>query len=346
MELIKRNILPKVAVTVEELLQFNPQLSKPIASNRFFVAAPRKNISRIIYEQSVDYLVAIRAENDMRWLVAPLISFVLAAITTIMIGNGNFQTGPEEAVADINEGALETQSLDPLQPIVFKKRTSLTSSLSLDRIEKAALAIVQGNKAEDDIAKEKEAETALAKVDPSLLTQDGQVKFIAGMITVFRPTIPNCGLIAKHIVEISHDKGLDPLYVAAIISIESRFTETARSNVGATGLMQLMPGTAKEVAENMVGGRILPKLTDPKTNISLGIDYINFLEKRYSNNRYLALAAYNWGPGNVDNAIKNRKGFPRSVQQYAKTIMERSERWQKHFHTANKSASELGKDLS
>ncbi|MCC6932901.1 MAG: lytic transglycosylase domain-containing protein [Deltaproteobacteria bacterium] len=344
--LVKQKYFPLLEDLLLERLQFIPKMSSQIASNRFYVSAPRVKIRRIVSQQIADYVDLVKQENDMRLLALPLVSFVGAAILTIILSSSSISTGPADAAALVNIDRLETKVTSDIQPVIFQKRQSAMSDLSLEKIEKAALAIVRGESIEEEVELEKKADDALAKIDPQLLKQDGQVKFIAGMIAVFRPTIHNCGEISKLIVELSHEKNLDPLYVAAIISIESRFAEAARSNVGATGLMQLMPGTAKEVAENMVNGRIIPKLTDPKTNISLGIDYIKFLENRYNGNRYLALAAYNWGPGNVDGAVKRRQNIPSSVQKYANTILERSERWQKHFNTANRSASQLGKEMS
>lgn len=166
------------------------------------------------------------------------------------------------------------------------------------------------------------------------------VKFIAGLIAVNRPNIPDCGMVAAEIVKLSSTKKVDPFFIAALISVESRFGQNEKSHVGATGLMQLMPETATEVADS--SRAIRPSLTDVTTNIKLGIDYWKQLEKKYHGNRFLALAAYNWGPGNVDKVRSSPSKIPGSVQKYAKTILERHANWLTHFRNAKLGASGVG----
>jgi len=166
------------------------------------------------------------------------------------------------------------------------------------------------------------------------------VKFIAGLIAVNRPNIPDCGAVAASIVKLSSAKKVDPFFVAALISVESRFGQNEKSTVGATGLMQLMPDTANEVADS--SRSIKPSLTDVTTNIKLGIEYWNQLEKKYKGNRFLALSAYNWGPGNVDKVRSTPSRIPSSVQKYARTIMERHASWLTHFRNAKLGASGVG----
>jgi soluble lytic murein transglycosylase len=88
---------------------------------------------------------------------------------------------------------------------------------------------------------------------------------------------------------------VDPLFVAALIRQESGFTEHARSPVGALGLMQIMPATARMMER--VSKR---ELIDPRTNIRLGVRYLQGLLKKYRYDAELALAAYNAGPEKVD----------------------------------------------
>ena len=107
--------------------------------------------------------------------------------------------------------------------------------------------------------------------------------------------------------------------------------------------MQVMPRTGKVLAEKKTGRKGRPKLRDPRTNISLGIDYLKHLDARYKGNRFLVLSAYNWGPGNIHKAQKGKKKIPKSVKKYANQIMERTLRWQKHFERARGGATRVHK---
>ena len=93
---------------------------------------------------------------------------------------------------------------------------------------------------------------------------------------------------------------LDPARVLAIIRSESAFNAAARSPVGALGLMQLMPQTARETARS-AGVRLDSPhaLLEPSTNIALGTTYLRQMLARYDGNFAMAAAAYNAGPGRV-----------------------------------------------
>ncbi len=99
--------------------------------------------------------------------------------------------------------------------------------------------------------------------------------------------------------------------VHALIRQESMFDAGAQSPVGATGLMQLMPATAKSVAKKLGVPYSPGRLTNADYNIRLGNAYLNELLVRYKGSYPLAIAAYNAGPGRVDGWIKNF-GDPRS----------------------------------
>lgn len=98
---------------------------------------------------------------------------------------------------------------------------------------------------------------------------------------------------------------------ALIVQAESGGNAAAVSPKGALGLMQLMPDTAKEMAAEMGipydEGRLL---ADPQYNMALGTAYLDKMLKRYGGNKTLAVAAYNAGPGNVDEWLK-KYGDPR-----------------------------------
>lgn len=102
--------------------------------------------------------------------------------------------------------------------------------------------------------------------------------------------------------------------VHSIIRQESMFDTAAQSPAGALGLMQLMPATAREVAGKAGLSYSHLRLTsDPSYNITLGSSYLGRLLKRYDGSYPLAIAAYNAGPGRVDQWIKTF-GDPRIGQ--------------------------------
>ncbi len=91
--------------------------------------------------------------------------------------------------------------------------------------------------------------------------------------------------------------GVDPYLVAAIIREESQYDRQAVSRVGAIGLMQVMPGTAKNVAQRLglpAVGR--DDLFDQETNIQIGVHYVEQLLEQFSGNVALTIASYNAGP--------------------------------------------------
>ncbi|WP_211442301.1 lytic transglycosylase domain-containing protein [Collimonas humicola] len=92
--------------------------------------------------------------------------------------------------------------------------------------------------------------------------------------------------------------GLDMAWVYGLIRQESRFMRSARSNVGASGLMQVMPATAKWVAKKIgLSGFTVDQIADVNTNILLGTNYLSMVLSDLDGSQALASAAYNAGPG-------------------------------------------------
>ncbi len=119
--------------------------------------------------------------------------------------------------------------------------------------------------------------------------------------------------LATEIVNIAHEEGLDPDLVFRVIRIESRFHQRARSPVGALGLMQLMPGTARWLDPSL---RSEADILEPSTNLRLGMSYLRGMIERYGDVR-LGLLAYNRGPGTVDRVLRQGRdpenGYSRKV---------------------------------
>jgi soluble lytic murein transglycosylase len=99
----------------------------------------------------------------------------------------------------------------------------------------------------------------------------------------------------------AHRANIPVQWSLAIARQESAFMPDAKSGSGALGVMQLMPGTAKMVAGKLgVSYDNNRSLTDPDLNIRLGTNYLGQMLRRFDNNRILASAAYNAGPGRVN----------------------------------------------
>ena len=104
------------------------------------------------------------------------------------------------------------------------------------------------------------------------------------------------------VVERAQGIGLDPAYVYGLIRQESRFIMDARSHVGASGLMQVMPATARWTAKKIgLTGFTPDQITDRDTNITIGTAYLKLALDDFAGSMPLAAAAYNAGPGRPRN---------------------------------------------
>jgi soluble lytic murein transglycosylase len=126
---------------------------------------------------------------------------------------------------------------------------------------------------------------------------------------------------------------IDPLLVLSIMRTESSFRPWVRSPVGARGLMQLMPYTAKRIGEKAEGGRAhAARYHEPASNIWLGAWYLKRLLERYDGQIALAAGAYNAGPGAMDRWLDQHAGRPmdefveslsyRETRRYVRRVLE------------------------
>lgn len=105
-------------------------------------------------------------------------------------------------------------------------------------------------------------------------------------------------------------KDISQSYAMAISRQESAWNPKVRSPVGASGLMQIMPGTATHTVKmfNIPGYSSPGQLLDPETNINIGTSYLQYVYQQFGNNRIFASAAYNAGPGRVRTLLGNSGG--------------------------------------
>lgn len=111
--------------------------------------------------------------------------------------------------------------------------------------------------------------------------------------------------LAENIYDNAVEAGIDPKLAFGLVKTESGFKPRAVSHVGARGLTQVMPKTARW----LMPGTSADDLFDEATNLRLGFRYLNQLVDKYQGDTKLALLAYNRGPGTVDRVLK-RGGDP------------------------------------
>ena len=122
--------------------------------------------------------------------------------------------------------------------------------------------------------------------------------------------------LALELAQVVHSESralaIDPLYALAVMKVESRFRSDAVSNRGAIGLLQVRPIAARAVASTAGAGpeaTTARGLRDPRTNVALGLRYLQKLEREFSD-RGTALAAYNMGPTRVRQKMRAHQAVP------------------------------------
>ncbi len=130
----------------------------------------------------------------------------------------------------------------------------------------------------------------------------------------YRYPMPHQNYVVSH----SQNAGIDPAWAYGLMRQESRFNTVARSHVGAGGLMQIMPDTAKLVARKMGESYNPAALTDMNTNIRYGTYYLSTIQNQLSNSPVLATAGYNAGPNRARRWQPEYQAI--AADQYTETI--------------------------
>jgi soluble lytic murein transglycosylase-like protein len=151
------------------------------------------------------------------------------------------------------------------------------------------------------LAPDTDVEERLAEQIAVSRAQDEREQYITAAVAAHGITSD----LAGDIFDIAGEEGVDPSVALGLVRTESTFNERAVSHVGARGLTQVMPRTARGI----VPGTRAEELFDRRTNLRLGFRYLDQLVEKYRGNIELALTAYNRGPGTVDKVLK-RGGDP------------------------------------
>ena len=152
-----------------------------------------------------------------------------------------------------------------------------------------------------------------------LTLQQGQIidKYYAPQQpSLLKPVPPEPNQIAQMIDHVAEKVSLAPELIHSVVSAESAYNPAAVSHAGAQGLMQLMPETAQELG--------VQDSFDPFQNLLGGSKYLKQLLEKYDGDLDHALAAYNWGQGNVDrHGLENLPTETRDYLAKIKGLLEK-----------------------
>jgi soluble lytic murein transglycosylase-like protein len=170
----------------------------------------------------------------------------------------------------------------------------------------------------DDSAFEKSFPSPLASLDAYVAAASQKTDLAPAAVTVAREKSAPPRTALTDIAERAAERyGVNPALVKAVIKAESNFNPTVVSHAGAQGLMQLMPGTARDLG--------VSDPFDAEQNVMGGTRYLKQLLGKYDGDIDKTLAAYNWGMGNVD-----RKGID-VLPEETRNYLSRVKRYQSEF---------------
>lgn len=205
------------------------------------------------------------------------------------------------------------QNLNPMDTIYPQNRASSNDPNSFENILKSSIPTTefgnlllgsQGMKVNASLLKNQQTQTLTNAIQELSSANNNISELNSGSIN-------SKAQILDMVTMISDKYGVDDRLVKALIRQESGFNPNAKSKVGAMGLMQLMPATAKSLG--------VQNAFNPVQNVDGGVRYLKSMLERYNGNIILALAAYNAGPGAVD----KYSGVPpyQETQNYVKNIL-------------------------
>jgi hypothetical protein len=210
---------------------------------------------------------------------APLLALILPILAAVpafsqdrprVLDNFSFSGGVEVTRTEFIPAPIKNKRL--LKPAAVNKLVQKTAMVEKVPPKPTRMGVTEG------LAAREAPRTQYAKLNPGSNTQ--LKGFTTGDI-----------LIDSYIVDSSHRYGIDPLLIYSQMHQESSFKLGATSPKGASGLMQLMPGTARRMG--------VVNIYNPKENIEGGVKYMRLLLDMFGGDINLALAGYNAGEGAV-----------------------------------------------
>ncbi|WP_374031387.1 lytic transglycosylase domain-containing protein [Bdellovibrio bacteriovorus] len=221
----------------------------------------------------------------------------------ILTDYATMEDGPYQTVSDLREQRMQTRSsfedlngaIQLVEHFMAQQKDALAKR-TLEFIDYAELA-------EAEPGFQLYVATLLAKFDD----MNHQRFMVLSRLFQNHPqfkTLKNLNIyypLAFEDLVIKHHRDQDPFLLLSLIRQESSFNPNTKSPVGATGLMQIMPRTAKDLKKRVVTDK---ELLDPSSNIQLGARYFAALVKEFKNDHMKALASYNAGSGNVRKWMK------------------------------------------
>lgn len=130
--------------------------------------------------------------------------------------------------------------------------------------------------------------------------------------------------LARVLLQLCDQHQFSPTFLLSVIETESTFRVNVISKAGAVGLMQLLPGTAKEMSEKYkISYKGEADLHNPTTNLKLGVAYLSWLRRQFGHSLHY-VAAYNLGPTALRKRLASGDYELGAIDRYVRTIHERT----------------------